>query len=170
MPEDTQRKKGARGVTTEAHTAAMLAAYRNTANVSRAAQVAGICRRSHYEWLASDATYAAAFQASGVEAIQVLEDEANRRAVEGVKEPVYQGGKLVGEVQRYSDTLLIFLLKGALPDKYRDNFKIDSTAKITAEGEVAKNLAVLLSPEELLAIRKRAAEAPAETATNVATD
>ena len=51
----------------------------------------------------------------------MLEDEAIRRAKDGVREkPVYQGGKLVGHVQEYSDTLLIFLLKGARPEKYRD--------------------------------------------------
>ena len=49
-----------------------------------------------------------------------LEDEAVRRAKDGVEKPVYQGGKLVGHVQEYSDTLLIFLLKGARPEKYRD--------------------------------------------------
>ena len=50
----------------------------------------------------------------------MLEDEAVRRAKDGVERPVYQGGKLVGHVQEYSDTLLIFLLKGARPEKYRD--------------------------------------------------
>ena len=53
----------------------------------------------------------------------VLEDEAVRRAKEGVEEPVYQGGKLVGHVQKYSDTLLIFLLKGAKPQKYGDKVR-----------------------------------------------
>ncbi len=41
-----------------------------------------------------------------------------RRAVDGVDEPVYQGGKKVGSITRYSDTLLIFLLK-ANRDKFR---------------------------------------------------
>ncbi len=50
----------------------------------------------------------------------LLEDEAVRRAKDGVEEPVYQGGKLVGHVQKYSDTLLIFLLKGAKPEKFRE--------------------------------------------------
>jgi hypothetical protein len=42
----------------------------------------------------------------------ILEDEAIRRAVLGVQEPIYQKGELVGYVTRYSDSLLAFLLKG----------------------------------------------------------
>ena len=61
----------------------------------------------------------------------VLEPEAIRRAVEGVEKPVYQGGELVGYVREYSDTLLIFLLKGGKPHKYRENIKIDSEVQVT---------------------------------------
>ncbi len=48
-----------------------------------------------------------------------LEEEAERRAVQGVVEPVYQGGKLVGKVRKYSDTMLAMLLNGARPEKYQ---------------------------------------------------
>jgi hypothetical protein len=41
-----------------------------------------------------------------------LESEARRRAIEGVEEPVYQGGQLVGTRMVYSDSLLALLLKG----------------------------------------------------------
>jgi len=51
-------------------------------------------------------------------AADLLEDEAVRRAKEGTQKPVFQGGQLVGHVQEYSDTLMIFLLKGAKPKKY----------------------------------------------------
>ena len=36
--------------------------------------------------------------------------------------PVYQGGKKVGSVRKYSDLLLIFLLKAAAPETDRDNY------------------------------------------------
>jgi hypothetical protein len=52
-----------------------------------------------------------------------LEQEARRRAHDGVRKPVYQGGKRVGYIQEYSDTLLIFLLKGLRPEKYRERFE-----------------------------------------------
>jgi hypothetical protein len=57
-------------------------------------------------------------------AVGALEDEALRRAVEGVEEPVYQGGKQVGVIRKYSDALLMFLLKAARPEKYRENYSI----------------------------------------------
>ncbi|MDP2936788.1 MAG: hypothetical protein Q8O86_09895 [Dehalococcoidia bacterium] len=43
----------------------------------------------------------------------------------GTEKPVFQGGQQVGVVREYSDVLLIFLLKGARPEKYRDNLKAD---------------------------------------------
>jgi hypothetical protein len=46
-----------------------------------------------------------------------------RRARDGITEPVCQGGKLVGHVQKYSDSLLIFLLKGAKPKKYSERMQ-----------------------------------------------
>jgi hypothetical protein len=49
---------------------------------------------------------------------QRLEDEAIRRATEGWEEPVYQRGELVGHVRRYSDALLMFLLRGRRPEVY----------------------------------------------------
>jgi hypothetical protein len=82
---------------------------------------------THYLWMHTDPAYAEAFEASRDEAAQVLEDEAVRRAQQGVEEPVYQGGKLVGTVQRYSDTLLIFLLNGARPDKYKQRSSVEVT-------------------------------------------
>ena len=77
--------------------------------------------------LKEDPEFKTAYEAAGEEAVQVLEDEAIRRAYEGVERPVSQGGKKVGVVQEYSDTLLIFLLKGARPNKYRDNVRQEVT-------------------------------------------
>ena len=66
----------------------------------------------------------------------VLEAEALRRAVEGVDEPIYQGGALVGTVTKYSDTLLALLLKAHLPEKFRER----SEVKHTASAELAAAL------------------------------
>ena len=40
-------------------------------------------------------------------------------------EPIYYKGELVGHVRKYSDALMMFLLKAHRPDKYRDNIKVD---------------------------------------------
>ena len=56
-------------------------------------------------------------------AADTLEAEARRRAIEGVEEPVFHKGEQVGTLRKYSDVLLIFLLKGARPERYRDNYQ-----------------------------------------------
>lgn len=97
--------------------AAFLAAYRETGTVKAAAKAAGIDRRTHYRWL-EDPAYAESFEDARQEAGEALEDEARRRAIQGVEEPVFYQGEVVGFRRRYSDTMLIFLMKGNLPEKY----------------------------------------------------
>lgn len=104
--------------------AAFLEAFELIGNVSDAAAAAGISRTTHYEWLNTDAAYAAAFADAREGAADRLEREAVRRARDGVAEPVFHKGEVVGHVQRYSDTLLIFLLKGLRPEKYRERFDV----------------------------------------------
>ena len=50
----------------------------------------------------------------------VLSDEAVRRSIEGTLDPVYYKGDVVGYKVNYSDTLLMFVLRGLNPDKYRE--------------------------------------------------
>jgi hypothetical protein len=52
----------------------------------------------------------------------MLEDEAIRRA-KGWKETLLQPDGTTIEVPKQSDTLLIFLLKGAMPEKYRERYE-----------------------------------------------
>lgn len=92
-----------------------------TGTISAACRAAGVDRTSHYRWLETDPEYAAAIRDAEQQFIHKLEAEMYRRGVEGVDEPVYDGGKLVGHKRKYSDTLLIFALKGAAPAKYKDN-------------------------------------------------
>lgn len=98
-----------------------LAAYRVTCSITKAAEAAELDRGMHYRWLRDDPEYAEAFKIAHDEAIQSLEDEAVRRAHEGHNEPLVFQGMLTGfVVKKYSDSLLMFLLRGAKPDKYRD--------------------------------------------------
>ena len=99
---------------------AFLEAYSCCGSLRLAAKAANVSRRSHYRWLKSDPKYAKAFQVAREHASQVLEDEARRRAVEGVREPVYYEGAVCGHRQRYSDNLLMFLLKANNPEKFRE--------------------------------------------------
>ena len=65
------------------------------------------------------------------EGIDRLEDEAHRRAVEGVDRPVYQGGVRVGEIKTYSDSLLTLLLKSRRPEVFACSY--DASAHVDAE-------------------------------------
>jgi hypothetical protein len=112
-----------------------LTALADLGHVGQAAKRTGITVRTWYRHRREDATFAAAWEQALGEAMDtVLEPEAIRRAVHGVLKPVYQGGKRVGYVREYSDTLLIFLLKGGKPEKYRER------AHLTVEGEMTLQL------------------------------
>ena len=89
-------------------------------NVSLSAHEAGIARQTAYDARDRDKEFGKAWEDAMEQAADVLEREAWRRASEGVEQPVFFQGKVCGTVRKYSDVLLIFLLKGARPDKYRE--------------------------------------------------
>lgn len=99
-------------------------------NVSLAAQKAKISRRAAYDARDVDLAFAAAWKEAVEIAVELMEAEARRRAVEGTLRPVFQGKKLVGKVREYSDTLLIFLLKANKPDKYRDRHQVEHSGSV----------------------------------------
>ncbi|KKN50282.1 hypothetical protein LCGC14_0634340 [marine sediment metagenome] len=75
----------------------------------------------------------------------VLEREADRRAVEGVEEPDYYQGGVVGYTKKYSDGLLTTRLKAVLPEKYRESAQVgvtvdNRTVNITVQTERGKEL------------------------------
>jgi Helix-turn-helix domain len=109
-----------------------LDAYASTGNLSAAARLAGVNRTTVYQWEEHDETFAAAFREAGIQATEALEREAWRRAKDGIPEPVFQHGKLVGTIQRYSDQLLMFLLKARAPERYRDRVDVSVTPVIKA--------------------------------------
>lgn len=88
-------------------------------NVTEACRTIKVGRTMPYEWSAKDPVFKAAMEQAQEASIDALELEARRRAEEGVEEPVYQGGRLVGTKRVYSDRLIEFLLGGLRPEKYR---------------------------------------------------
>lgn len=113
---------------------AFLAAFAETGNISLSCQAAGVRRSTYYEWTEHDGAFGVALAAAREAAIDKLEEEARRRAVEGVTREtgVYHNGKLIAtEVEiKYSDTLLIFLLKGLRPEKYRERMDVTGTGAV----------------------------------------
>lgn len=55
--------------------------------------------------------------------IDLLEDEAKRRALNGTEEPIFYEGEMVGTKRYYSDYLTAFILKGHRP-KYKERHEI----------------------------------------------
>lgn len=111
---------------------AFLAAYAEVGTITRAAELAGVSRRTHTNWLndiENGPAYAEAFATAGQQACDRLEQEARRRAIEGTLKPVFHKGEECGVVREYSDTLLIFLMKGAMPEKYRERVSQEVTGK-----------------------------------------
>jgi hypothetical protein len=129
---------------THARARAFLAAYKRTGSITAAAAAANVDRSTHYAWHRTSATYRAAFERAAEQAAGVLEDEAIERATVGVFEPLtWQGGFSYPEIwdaelERFvpdqtqrplgvwkkADGLLQFLLRGALPAKYRQNVEL----------------------------------------------
>lgn len=99
-----------------------LAAFSTRATISAAAKAIAVGRRTHYLWLETDKAYAARFKDAEEDVTESLEAEARRRAVDGLEEPVHYQGERVDTIRRYSDTLLIFLLKARRPEVYRERF------------------------------------------------
>ena len=125
--------------------AAFLKAFPEIGTLTGTAKTLGFAIRSHYLWMERDEEYAAAFQEAKLAAAERLELEATRRAVDGVDEPVWYKGEKVGHQKKYSDTLLIFLLKGAMPEKYKERFEHSTTE----DGMHVKVDLNLLSDKEL---------------------
>lgn len=87
-------------------------------SVAAAAQSTGVPRQTVYKWRAHPA-FAEAWAEAIETATDRLEDEARRRALEGVKKPVYRNGQIVGYVKNPSDRLLMALLAAERPEKFR---------------------------------------------------
>lgn len=102
-----------------------LQAFAESGNITQAAKAAKIDRKLHYFWLQEDPEYPEKFKDAQDQAVDVLEAEARRRAVEGVGKAVgWHQGEPGGYERQYSDTMLIFLLKGARPEKYRERYEV----------------------------------------------
>ena len=87
-------------------------------NVSEAARHAQITRSKLYKLKASEPKFAEAWTLALEEAADRLASEAMRRAIEGFEEVKYFKGEPVGTVRKYSDQLLMFLLKAYKPNLY----------------------------------------------------
>ncbi|MDB5363478.1 MAG: hypothetical protein JWO51_4775, partial [Rhodospirillales bacterium] len=111
---------------TDHQRAGFLARLAETGNVSEAARWAAVSRSGAYALRLADEEFALAWAESQGQAVDALELEARRRAVEGVEQPVMYAGKPVHDdggdpvtVRHYSDRLLELLLKARRPESFK---------------------------------------------------
>lgn len=100
-------------------------------------RAAGVSRSTVEKWKENSEWFYELYMVAIEEAADRIEAEAFRRAVDGYDEPViYQGmpttviDPVTGEermltIRKFSDTLMQTMLKGARPEKYRDNHKVE---------------------------------------------
>jgi hypothetical protein len=102
--------------------------------VAAACKAAGVNKTTVYDWRHRDpdfdAAWLAAVDAGVVATLDQLADEARRRAVDGVRRPVYQGGVQVGETIEYSDCLLALLLRTRRREVFAPNYKLFGAAPV----------------------------------------
>jgi hypothetical protein len=122
-------------------------------NVSRACEATGVRRATVYGWRSGDPLFAQAWDEAVEQGLDELEQEARRRAFHGTDRPVFYKGEECGAIREYSDTLMIFLLKGGRPQKYRENVSHEHTGKDGGPIRLAK--AEDLTDDELAAITQR---------------
>ena len=103
--------------------------FRRHGIVTSACEIAGISRGSVMNWRRDDIEFSNAYTEAELSSTERMEREAIRRASEGWEHPVFQGGKLVGTECRYSDNLLMFVLKMRKPE-YRDKFDVNVTGEL----------------------------------------
>jgi hypothetical protein len=99
--------------------ALFIEAYKEFGTIVQACRATGFARSMIYKWCDEDPDFRIALDEAKIEATESLIAEARRRAHDGYEEPVYYKGRKVDTVKKYSDPLLMFLIKKEFPE-YRD--------------------------------------------------
>jgi hypothetical protein len=139
-----------------------LAALRGGNTITHAARLVRMSRRGVYDVRNADPTFAAEWDLALAEGIDVLEQEAKRRAVEGVEQerPIVSRGMIVGHVRtiEYSDRLLELLLKAKKPDVYRENVSVEQRGRVRHDHQHVGRVDLRLATEEEMDVLERIAQ------------
>lgn len=95
--------------------------------LTKSARALSISMATIARWRKDDEQFEEGVQLALLEHAEKLEEEAVRRAHDGVEEPVFHKGEVVGYVTKYSDSLMSKLLDGAMPNKYGSRSKVELT-------------------------------------------
>ena len=105
---------------TEQRKQQLIKAVASMGNITAATRELKISRSAHYKWAREDPDYKQAIDDAYEEWVDSLESEAVRRGRDGWDEPVFVNGDLKNVKRRYSDQLLLALLKAHRSKLYRD--------------------------------------------------
>lgn len=108
--------------------------FEDSGLVNEACRLAGIGRATAYRHRQADEDFALAWHDAEEKLVDQMEREAYRRAAEGVDEPIFYKGQEIATVKKYSDTLLIFLLKARKPEVFREQFDHRISGQIKTSG------------------------------------
>jgi hypothetical protein len=133
---------------------AAIRAMEKTGNAAAAAMAAGISLSTYYGKVGtteerSDPEFREAIHLAKERYILSLEEEAYRRAVEGWDEDKLGAGGVMYSVRKFSDPLLIHLLKKKAPKVHGDKVEVEQTT--TVRGDIGLRD---LSPESRDLLRK----------------
>ncbi len=98
--------------------------------VKTAAKAINVSRTCVYNWRDEDKKFSQGWDDAILDGDDEFEEEARRRAIKGVKEPIVSGGMIIGEKLKFSDTLLMFLMKARRPDLYNPTQKVDLSGNL----------------------------------------
>lgn len=104
--------------------ARFLACLANGWSISRACKYTPVTADAVRRHRRNDADFEKLVQIALEAGTDLIEDEATRRAVDGVDRPIFQGGEEVGVVREYSDSLMAILLKGRRRSVYGDKTEV----------------------------------------------
>ena len=91
-------------------------------SVMGAVAAEGMRYSTFYDWVHENAEWTAALrEARQVKLVEALEDEVQKLVFEGEAKPIFWKGTQVSEERKFSDGLLIWLLKALAPEKYLNN-------------------------------------------------
>lgn len=147
---------------------AFLDALASGMTVIDAAEAVGIKLRYLYKQREADPVFKAQWAEAYMIGNNALERAARKRGVDGWSEPVFHQGEVVGAVRKYSDSLLMFLMKARDPYKYCDRTRAAQIEREIAEmieksnSSATVTAANILERLERLAAEKAALAKPPE--------
>ncbi len=81
-------------------------------------------------------SFRAAWEAAIQLGVRRVEDVVMDRALNGVEEPLYSYGKLIGSRRRYNDRLLMFILRNRAPERFSEGKRVSGMGGLNAVGQM----------------------------------